>query len=79
MTGRALRSIRLALGLSLDEFSQRIGMSVTELDAYERGDKAIDAARMSGALERLAPDVQALAGADALAAFARRAGNHADN
>ena len=79
MSGRALRSIRLALGLSLDEFSQRIGISVTELDAYERGDKAIDGPRVSSALERLAPDAQALAGADALASLARRTGNHADN
>jgi transcriptional regulator with XRE-family HTH domain len=60
MTGRALRSVRLALSLTVPEFSERLGIAVLELDAMERGEKAIESARLSTALERLAPDVQKL-------------------
>ncbi|HEX6158605.1 MAG TPA: helix-turn-helix transcriptional regulator [Thermoanaerobaculia bacterium] len=60
MTGRALRSIRLALSLTVDEFSARIGIPAVELDAFERGDQALEPRRLSAALERLAPDVETL-------------------
>ena len=60
MTGRALRSIRLALSLTLDEFSDRTGIPALELDACEKGENAIESPRLSRALELLTPDVQQL-------------------
>ncbi|HEY0143801.1 MAG TPA: hypothetical protein VGF48_23135 [Thermoanaerobaculia bacterium] len=60
MTGRALRSIRLALSLTVDEFSNRVGINAMELEAFERGDHAIEPRRLSAALERLTPDVEKL-------------------
>lgn len=66
MTGRALRSIRLALSLTIDEFSERMGIAAVELEAVERGDAPIDSRRLSAALERLAPDVQKLDGTNPL-------------
>lgn len=66
MTGRALRSIRLALSLTLHEFAEHVGIPAVELDAFERGDRAIDGRRLSAALERLAPDVEKLDGSDPL-------------
>lgn len=66
MTGRALRSIRLALSLTIDEFSERIDIPAVEVDAFERGDKALESRRLSAALERLAPDVEKLDGNDPL-------------
>lgn len=66
MTGRALRSIRLALSLTIDEFSERIGIAAVELEAFERGDEPIDSRRVSAALERLAPYVDKLDGTDPL-------------
>ena len=66
MTGRALRSVRLALSLTIPEFSERIGIPADEVDACERGEEAIEPARLSSALERLAPDVHKLQGSDPL-------------
>lgn len=66
MTGRALRSVRLALSLTVPEFSERIGIPAEDVDACERGEKAIEPTRLSSALERLAPDVQKLRGTDPL-------------
>jgi len=66
MTGRALRSIRLALSLTIDDFSERVGIPAMELEAFERGDKALDLCRLSTALERLAPDVERLDDTDPL-------------
>lgn len=60
MTGRAFRSIRIALGLTLPQFADRIGIPVDELDAFEKGEKAIDSDRLSTACERLTPDVEKL-------------------
>lgn len=54
LTAKALRSIRLALNFSLQQFAERTGLPVHDLDAYERGEKAIDAHRLSAGLERLA-------------------------
>lgn len=61
MTGKALRSIRLALSLTLAEFAEQIGISVAELDAFERGDITLDMQRLSRGLERLAPNVREIA------------------
>lgn len=66
MTGRALRSIRLALSLTIDEFAERIAMPAVELEAFERGDQAIDIRRLSAALERLAPHLEMLDADDPL-------------
>lgn len=66
MTGRALRSLRLALSLTVDQFSEHIGIPASELDAMERGDKPIDSDRLSSALERLAPVLQELEAPDPL-------------
>lgn len=55
MTGKALRSIRLALNLSLPQFAEQIGLTVAELDAFERGDLMLDAGRLVSDLERLRP------------------------
>jgi transcriptional regulator with XRE-family HTH domain len=66
MTGKALRSVRLALSLTLFEFSERIGIPDTELDAFERGDQLLDTYRLSAALERLTPDALELMEAEPL-------------
>lgn len=80
MTGRALRSIRLALSLTVDEFSDRIGIPTADLDAFERGDKAIEPRRLSVALERLAPDVEKLDVSDPLFRITQLPlSKHADN
>lgn len=80
MTGRALRSIRLALRLTIDEFSARIGISALEVDAFERGDDVIEPRRLSAALERLAPDVEKLEGSDPLLRIPTlRPSKHANN
>lgn len=80
MTGRALRSIRLALSLTIDEFSERIDIPAVEVDAFERGDKALESRRLSAALERLAPDVEKLDGNDPLLRIPTlRLLEHADN
>lgn len=55
VTGKALRSIRLALSLTLPEFADQLGISVAELDAFERGDIMLDMQRLSRGLERLQP------------------------
>lgn len=80
MTGRALRSIRIALSLSIDEFSDRVGIPAFELEAFERGDRAIDSRRLSPALERLVPDVEKLDGSDPLLRIPRLSlSKHGDN
>ena len=56
MTAKALRAIRLALGLTIEQFSAMLRIPQDELDEMERGDRMINAARISRALERLAPD-----------------------
>lgn len=55
MTGKALRCVRLALSLSLQQFADQIGIPVADLDAFERGDALLDQARLSRGLERLTP------------------------
>ncbi len=56
MTPKALRSIRLALGLTLPEFAERIGFPMQEVWDMETGKKPIMMRELNPALERLAPD-----------------------
>jgi transcriptional regulator with XRE-family HTH domain len=69
VTGRALRSVRLALNLTLHELSERISIPAADLDAYERGEKLMESGRLSAALERLAPEVEKLDTIDPLLAI----------
>jgi DNA-binding transcriptional regulator YiaG len=55
MTPKALRSIRIALGLSVRDFSARIGMAADHIQNMETGDARIDPHAVATALERLAP------------------------
>ena len=61
MTPKALRSLRLALGLSIAEFAQQLGVSAQELDDWECGLKRVDIEHLSRGLELLAPE-ESLAG-----------------
>lgn len=56
MTARALRAIRLALGLTIEQFSAILRIPQDELEEMERGERMINVARISRALERLAPE-----------------------
>lgn len=56
MTPKALRALRLALGLTPDQFSSILRISQEELLQMERGERVINVARLSRALERLAPE-----------------------
>ncbi len=53
LTPKALRSIRLALGLSIEQFAERIGLTPAEVSAMERGEMTLSG--IGKALERLAP------------------------
>lgn len=56
MTPKALRAIRLALGLTAEQFSSIVRIPLNELEEMERGERMINIARISRALERLAPE-----------------------
>ncbi len=56
MTPKALRSIRLALGLTLPEFAERIGFPTQDVWDMETGKKPIVMRELNPGLERLAPD-----------------------
>ncbi len=56
MTPKALRSIRLALGLTLTEFAERIGFPMQHVWDMETGKKPIVMLELNAGLERLAPD-----------------------
>jgi len=51
LTPKALRSIRLALGLSIEQFAERIGLTPSEVSAMERGEMTLSGIGKS--LERL--------------------------
>jgi DNA-binding transcriptional regulator YiaG len=55
MTPKALRSLRLALGLSIEVFARHTNLKAAEVHAWELGEKPIDVARLTRGLERLPP------------------------
>ena len=55
MTPKALRSLRINLGLPVGDFATRMGVSEEELQQMELGGHPIDVARVSLALEQLLP------------------------
>ncbi|MGZ4807878.1 MAG: hypothetical protein ACXVIJ_00665 [Thermoanaerobaculia bacterium] len=55
MTPKALRSLRINLGLPVGDFATRMGVSEEELQQMELGGHPIDVARVSVALEQLLP------------------------
>lgn len=58
MTPKALRAIRLALGLSIEDFARILRLAPDELKQMESGERVINMARLSRAFERLVPETQ---------------------
>lgn len=53
MTPKTLRSIRITLGFSLDQFAARFNISRDDLEAWESGDRPIEHDRLAKAFTRL--------------------------
>ncbi len=53
MTAKALRALRLALGLTLTDFADLLQITATDVYAWERGVRPIDDAKLSVGLERI--------------------------
>jgi transcriptional regulator with XRE-family HTH domain len=62
MTPKALRSIRLALGLSLRDFAQRINLPVDVVLDMERGRVPIDIKKLNPHLEQLSNEASSDSG-----------------
>lgn len=55
MTPRAVRSIRLALGLTVEQFAAKLGLPGHDINEYEHGRLLLDDATLVAALEGLNP------------------------
>jgi transcriptional regulator with XRE-family HTH domain len=55
MTPKALRSMRLALGISVSEFAKLCGITPEALQSWETGTQPIDMTSVNRCLENLGP------------------------
>jgi hypothetical protein len=58
VTPKALRSLRISIGMTLEEFAARLKIKSDDLHAWETGDRPVDVRRVMKAIERLRPKAE---------------------